>query len=192
MNIDLMSLLIGIFSSILAAVSVYITKKIVRKKLEQKIITLKNSSGGEIEIITENNGESNIRSSFNDAIEYEKSVADILRSLNFEVEETSLNFSDKGYDLLLRSGDRLVAVEVKSHSKPLSANVVKETLRKFPSDIDDALYISKNGFSISSIDYIKKINKSIALASGENEALAKSIKSALESKGIASQTSGRN
>lgn len=190
MNIDLMSFLVGIFSSIIAVVSVYVTKKIARKGLEQKIITLKNSHGGSVEIVTEGNGDKNIRSYFKDAIEYEKSVADVLRSLNYEVEETSLNAPDKGYDLLLKAGDRLIAVEVKSHSRPLSANVIKDTLSKFPSDIDDALYVSKNGFSKSSLDYIKNVNKPVALASGEKEALVESIKSALESKGITSQARG--
>jgi hypothetical protein len=190
MNLDLMSFLIGILSSIIAVVSVYFTKRIARNSLEQKIVTLKNSSGGSIEIVTDNNGEKNIRSYFQDAIEYEKSVANILRGLNYEVEETSVNSPDKGYDILLRSGDKLVAIEVKSHSKPLSANIIKDTLNKIPSGISDALYISKNGFSKTSMDYIQSVNKSIALASGENEDLEKSIKIALESKGITSQVSG--
>jgi|GEM_PF-1654228 len=190
MNLDLMSFLIGILSSIIAVVSVYFTKRIARNNLEQKIVTLKNSSGGSIEIVTENNGDKNIRSYFQDAIEYEKSVANILRGLNYEVEEASLNSPDKGYDILLRSGDKLVAIEVKSHSKPLSANVIKDTLSKIPSNISDALYVSKNGFSKTSMDYIESVNKSIALASGENEDLEKSIKIALESKGITSQASG--
>lgn len=190
MNIDLMSFLIGMIASIFAAIAVDLTKKVAKKNLSQKIVTLKNSSGGTIEIVTGNDSEKNIRSYFKDAVEYEKAVADILRSLNFEVEETSLKSPHKGYDLLLRSGDRLVAVEVKSHSRPLSANVMKDALNSFPDDIEDVLFISKNGFSNSSMDYIKSLNKSIALASGENEALMQSIKNALESKGITSQERG--
>lgn len=190
MNVDVMSFLIGMLSSIVAVIAVYVTKRIARKNAGQKIVTLKNSRGGTIEIVTGNDGEKNIRSHFKDAIEYEKTVADILRGLNFEVEESSLKSPDKGYDLLLRSGERLVAVEIKSHSRPLSANVIKDTLNKFPTDIDDALFVSKNGFSNSSMDYIQSLSKNIALASGENEVLMKSIKSALESKGITSQARG--
>ncbi|UTV28957.1 restriction endonuclease [Photobacterium atrarenae] len=184
MNIDLMSVLIGILSSIVTAIAVFFTKRLAKKNLNQKVVTLKNSHGGTIEIVTGNDGEKNIRSHFRDAIEYERTVADILRNLNFEVEEASLKSPDKGYDLLAKLGERLIAVEVKSHSRPLSASVIKDTLNKFPTDIDDALFISKNGFSSSSLDYIQSFNKGIALASGENEELIKSIKSALESKGI--------
>src|SRR5690606_28468668 len=163
-------------ASFVAAIAVYLTKKVAKKNLSQKIVTLKNSSGGTIEIVTGNDSEKNIRSYFKDADEYEKAVADILRSLNSEVEEASLKAPHKSYDLLLRSGERLIAVEVKSHSRPLSANVMKDALNSFPDDIEDALFISKSGFSNSSMDYIKSLNKSIALASGENEALMQSIK----------------
>lgn len=190
MNIDFMSFLIGILSSIITAVAVFITKRAAKSSSDQKVVTLKNSHGGTIEIVTGNDDEKNIRSHFKDAIEYEKAVADIFRDLNFKIEEASLKSPDKGYDLLVKSGERLIAVEVKSHSRPLSANIIKDTLNKFPTNIDDVLFISKNGFSNSSMDYIQSLNKSIALASGENEALIKSIKSALESKGITSQVSG--
>lgn len=190
MNIDLISFSIGIFASLVAVISVYVTKKIAKKYVSHENIILKNTQGEIVEIAADGGDKVDIRSRFYDAMEYEKSVGEMLKSLGFEFEQASRQTRDYGYDFLLKAGDRVIAVEVKSHSRPLSAETVMNTLHKLATGVDDVLLISKNGFSNSSLQYLEETSKNVSIASGEGNVLSESVKKALEEKGITTPPSG--
>lgn len=188
MNVDLISFLVGVLSSLIAAISVYWVKKVAKNITKETKVILKNDKGEirEVEANT-NDSKNDYRSYIHEAIAYEKFVAETLDKLNLNVEVTSNHSMDKGYDFLIKNDEHYIAIEVKSYKRPLPTKVIRDTLSKLPKEIKNVFFVSKSGFSNSSIDNINDTERSVSLIDGDNEELYKNISEALGKQGITSK-----
>lgn len=188
MNVDLISFMVGVLSSVIAVLSVFLINKGAKNIFIESSIILKNEKGETIEIdALYNDSVKDFRSYIVDAIDYEKSVMNILKKLNLDVTEPSHTGDYNGVDFLIKNGDELFAIEVKSHKKPLSLNVIKKSLSRLPKNIKNIFFVSKNGFSNSSIEYLKSIEINVSLISGENQELYNSISTVIQEQGISNK-----
>ena len=188
MNSELLSLLLSILSSLVALISVFLVRKAAKSVLEENKIVLKNDKGEVREIFAEIGDSKNEYSAYlNEAIDFEKFVFEKLVELNLNVKDKPQNSMDKGYDFLFEKDGELVAVEVKSHKKPLSANTIKDYTSRLPSDIAIVFFISKSGFSSSAIELLEKYDKKVSLIDGSIDDLGSQLSSALVARGITRQ-----
>ncbi|MDU1141748.1 hypothetical protein [Aeromonas rivipollensis] len=193
MDVELVALLISVVASVVAFLSAKMIK-MLNTKLD-KTIYLKNSSGEVKEIsIGAGDTERNIQEYLDSALEYENEVGNILKRYHSKLIRnhiTELNDHKYQVDFLLKNYDKSYFFEVKSHKRPLNASIVAKIIEQLPYNSDGNVIVSKNGFTESALELIKKANKKIMPVSGVNrEELTLKLDEFAASKGITSQTNG--
>lgn len=80
-------------------------------------------------------------------LEFERFMAEFLKSQGYSVEATVAS-GDQGVDLLLNTGDRRIAVQLKRYARPLSNKPVQEALAgMFHYKADEAWVIATSSFT---------------------------------------------
>jgi hypothetical protein len=193
MDIELVAILISVVASTVAFLSARIIKRLNSRF--DKTIYLKNSSGEVKEIsIGAGDTERNIQEYLDSALEYEKEVGEILKRYRSQLIHNhiaELNNHKYQVDFLLKNYDKSYFFEVKSHKRPLNASIVAKIIEQLPYNSDGNVIVSKNGFTESALELIKKANKKIMPVSGASrEELTPQLDEFAASKGITSQTNG--
>ncbi|WP_417659603.1 hypothetical protein [Pseudidiomarina sp.] len=193
MAFELVAILISAVASAVAFLSARMIKRLDSKF--NKTIFLKNSSGEVKEISIEaGDNERNIQEYLDSAIEYENEVGEILKRYRSQLIHNYIaEFNNRKYqiDYFLSDYDKSYFFEVKSHKKPLSASLVSKIIEDLPYNSDGNVIVSKNGFTESALELIKKANKKIMPVSGASrEELTSQLDEFAASKGITSQASG--
>lgn len=190
MAFELVTILISVIASAVAFLSTRTIKRLSSKL--NKTIYLKNSSGEVKEIFIEaGNTERNIQEYLDSAIEYEQEVGEILKRYHSQLIHNYIaEFDNHKYqvDYFLKDHDKSYFFEIKSHKSPLSVSVVAKIIEQLPYNSDGNVIVSKNGFTQSALELIKKANKNIMPVSGANrEELTPQLDEFAASKGITSQ-----
>ena len=168
MNVETIAIVIGLFASIAAfLLSIWIRR--INNKLD-RVIYLQNSKGESKEVIIDADDTlKDIQNNLNDALEYEAFVGEILKKYdsqlmhNYIVETKNHKYQ---VDFVLKNIDKKYFIEVKSHKRPLSAQIVSKLINQLPAESDGSLIVSKNGFTTSALELIKNTNKNVIAVSG--------------------------